>query len=67
MERIEVHNHQIDRIDPGFKQLCHVLGVVAVREDASVDAWMKRFHATREHLGEARDVGDRRGDDAVLG
>src|SRR6185437_14463029 len=54
LERVEVDADEIERLDAVFCEGRDVVGVVAAREDAGVDARMERLHAAAEHLGEVR-------------
>ena len=59
---IEVHAHEVERLDPVLLERRDVFGVVTAREDAGVNARVERLHAAAEHLrrvGERVDVLDR--------
>jgi hypothetical protein len=66
LERVQVHHHHVDRLDPVRFELPHMLGVVAVGQDAGVDRGVQRLHPAVEHLGIAGDVLDQRDRDAGL-
>jgi hypothetical protein len=53
-ERIEVDDHDIDRLDAEAGEYLEVVGMVAAREDAAVDRGMERLHPALHHLGNAR-------------
>ena len=52
-KRIEVHHHEVDRLDARGADRLHVLGKVAAREQAAVDLRMQGLYPAVEHLGEA--------------
>ena len=56
LERIEVHAHQVDRLDRVLVDRAHVLLVRADREQAGVDLRVERLHPAVEDLREARVV-----------
>ena len=53
LERVEVHDHEIDREQLVHLEVGAIAGVIAAREDAAVDARVQRLHAAAEHLGAA--------------
>src|SRR5439155_14694133 len=55
LERIEVDADEIERLDSVLGQRRDVLGVIAPRENARVDARVQRLHAPAEHLREVRE------------
>ena len=57
LERVQVHHHQIDRVDPVGLQVGPVGGVVAISEDPAVDAGMEGHHPMAQHDRRARVVG----------
>ena len=58
-ERVEVDDDEADLLDPELGDALEILGHVAAREDAPVDAGVQRLDATAEHLGSARHLIDR--------
>ena len=44
-ERVEVHDHEVERLDPLLRELLHVLRLAAVGEDPRVDLRVQRLHA----------------------
>jgi hypothetical protein len=54
LERIEVHDHEVDRRQRVHLEIGAIAGVVAAREDAAVDARVERLDAAAQHLGAAR-------------
>jgi hypothetical protein len=61
-EGIEIHHHHIDRIDALGGQISLMGRLIAPGEDAAVDAWVQRFHASAQDLrcsGVLRHLGDR--------
>src|SRR5208283_2674029 len=64
LEWVEVHDHQIDRLNPMLLHLLPMALVGAPREDAAVNLWMESLHAAVEHLGRAGEVLDRSDFDA---
>jgi hypothetical protein len=67
LERIQVHAHEVDRLDPVRVEDRRVLGVGAHGEEPGVDPRVQGLHATFEHLGEPGQVLDRAGLDARVG
>jgi hypothetical protein len=59
LEGIEVDAHQIDEFDLVLGGLAQMLGVVAQREQASVELGMQGLDPPVHDLGEAREVLDR--------
>ena len=59
-ERIEVDADEVERLDLLLVERREVVGAVASREDAAVDARVQRLHAAAEHLGRVRHVLDAR-------
>ena len=57
LERVQVHDQQVDRLDPVFLHGCDVPRVVAQRQQAAVDRRVQRLHAAVHHFGKARQVG----------
>ena len=57
-ERVEVDDHEIDRLDAVLGQRGLVALVVATREQRAVDTRVQRLHATAEHLRDAGQVLD---------
>ncbi len=53
LERIEVHNEQIDRADVVREHRGFVLGVLANRKQAAMHRRMQRLHAPVHHFREA--------------
>ena len=60
LERIQVHDHHVDHLDAVLCRLGHVLGVVALGQQAAVHHGMQGLHATVHHLGELRHLVDGR-------
>jgi hypothetical protein len=58
LERVEVHDDEVDRVDAELRELCDMVRVRAVRQDAGVDARVERLHAPTETLREAGEVRD---------
>ena len=67
LEGIEVHAHQVDRLDPVLVQRVHVPRMRAQGEQTCVDAGVQRLDAPVEDLREAGVVLDRAGLDARFG
>ena len=65
-ERIEVDADEVERLDLLLVERLEVVGAVASREDAAVDARVQRLHASAEQLGRVRHVLDARDLHAVL-
>ena len=65
-ERIEVDADEVERLDLLLVERLEVVGAVASREDAAVDARVQRLHASAEQLGRVRHVLDARDVHAVL-
>jgi len=63
-ERVQVADHQPERLDLEVGQLREVRRVVGVREDCGVHRWVQRLDAAVQALGEPGDVLDRRHRDA---
>ena len=59
LEWIEIHDHQVDRLDPMLLHLALMALVGAPREDSAVNFRMQRLHASVEHLGQAGEILDR--------
>ena len=59
LERVEVHAHEVDELDPVLLGGEHVLGVVAQREQAGVELRVQRLDAAVHDLREAGEVLDR--------
>ncbi|KKQ28206.1 MAG: hypothetical protein US42_C0001G0057 [Candidatus Magasanikbacteria bacterium GW2011_GWC2_37_14] len=57
LERVEVHDNQIDTLDAVLLQEVQVYPVVALVEDARMDLRAEGFYPTIQTLGEARDLG----------
>ena len=57
-ERVEVDDHEIDRLDAVLGQGGLVAGIVAAGEQRAVHARVQRLHAAAEHLGDARQILD---------
>jgi hypothetical protein len=53
LERVEVHDDEIDRADPVFLHRGPIGGLVASREDPPVDLRMQGLDPPPHHLGEA--------------
>ena len=49
LERVEVHHHQVDHSDAVGGQVNLMRGVVAVGQDAAMDARVQRHHSMPEH------------------
>ena len=58
LERVEVHAHEVDRLDPLGLERRHVLRVVALREQRRVEPRVEGLDATAEDLLLARELGD---------
>ena len=58
-ERIQVDDHEVERLDPVLGELLQVLRLPRVRQQAAVDPRMQRLHASVEHLGEPGHLLDR--------
>ena len=56
-ERIQVHAHDVDRVDAVVGNRLHVLGNAAACKDAAVNMRIKRLDAPVEHFGKARVFG----------
>ena len=67
LERIEVHAHEVDRLDVVLLERLGVLGRVAHREQARVELGVQRLDAAVHDLGEARVVVDRADLEAGVG
>jgi hypothetical protein len=48
---VEVHHHQVERLDLHAGERFHVRRYTAVSEDAAVHARVQRLHAAVQHLG----------------
>ena len=57
-ERVQVHDDEVERLDPVLGQLREVLGFALVGEQPTVDPWVQRLHSAVEHLGESRHLLD---------
>ena len=66
LEGVQVDNDHVDRLDALGGDGVHVLLDVPAGEDARVDHWVERLHASVQHLGEAGDLLDLLHRDAVL-
>ena len=55
-ERIEIYDHEIDRLKTVFPRFLFVFGISAFVEEAAMNAWMQRFHATLQDLRKIREV-----------
>ncbi len=64
LERIEIHDHHVDRLDALLGELPHVLRVVAVGQNRGVNLRVKRLDAAVEQLGRAGDRLDQRNGNA---
>ena len=64
---IEVHDHEVDRLDAVLAHRRHVRREVAAAEEAAVDLRVQRLHAAVEHLGEAGVVAHLRAPEAGVG
>ena len=42
LERIEIHDHQVDRLDVLLGELSHVFGIAAIGQQRGVDLWVQR-------------------------
>ncbi len=62
LERIEVHAHEVERLDAVLREGGAILDHVAPREDPGVDSWMQRLDPPRQQFRELGDVlhGDHR-------
>ncbi len=56
LERVQVHDHQVDRPDPLLGKLPHVLRVVPVGQNGRMDPRMQRLDPPVQHLREAGDI-----------
>ncbi len=65
-KRIEIHNHEIDRLNAMFGQHGDILGMIAAEQNAAVDSGMERLHATIHHLGKAGVFGHIANGEAIL-
>ena len=59
-ERVEVDDHEVDRLDAVLGQRGLVARVVAAREQRAVHARVQRLDAPAEHLGDAGEILDAR-------
>ena len=66
-EGIQVHDHHVDHLDAVLFGFGHVLGIVALREQAAVHHGVQRLHAAVHHFREIRHCIDGRHIDARLG
>ena len=57
LERIQVHDQQIDGADVVRLERGHVFGQIAAREDAAMDLRMQGLDAAIEHFGKAGVIG----------
>jgi hypothetical protein len=55
-ERVEVHAHEVDLLDPFLLERLEMSGVVADREQRRVELRVQRLDAAVEDLGRARQV-----------
>ena len=67
LERVQVHAHQVDELDPVLLGGAHVLRVVAHRQQARVQLRVQRLDAAVHDLRKAGEVGDRAHLDARVG
>ena len=58
LERIEVDDEEIDRLDTVLRRLRGVLFVAANGQQAAVHLRMQRLHAAVEHLRKSGELGD---------
>ena len=58
LERVQVHAHEVDRLDPLGLERLHVLGVVADGQERRVQPRVKRLDAAAEDLRRAGELGD---------
>src|SRR5713101_8415488 len=56
LERIQIHDQQIDRLDPVLGRLFLVIGMVSPEEQSPVHLWVQRFHPPAQHLRPAREI-----------
>ena len=66
-ERIEVGDHQLERLDPEVRELLRVLGTAYVGEQAGVHPRVQRLDPAVEALRESGEVSDLGHRDAGLG
>jgi hypothetical protein len=57
-ERIQVHHHEVDRLDAVLGQVGDVLGLGRVGEQSAVHLRVQRHHAVIEDRRHTREVGD---------
>ena len=50
LERVQVHHHQVDGLDPVFLHVFHVFGVATHRQDAPVDLGIQGLHPAVHHF-----------------
>ena len=58
LERVEVHDEQVDRLDIMRQHRRFVFRVFADRKQTAVDLGMQGFQAAIHHLGKAGEIGD---------
>ena len=56
LERVEVHAHEVERLDAVLRERGAILRDVAPGEDPRVDPWVQRLHPPGEQLRELRDL-----------
>ncbi len=61
LKRIQIHDHQIDRLNAEFFRLRYVLRDVSTEENTAHHLGMHRLHTTPKALGELRDFFNRNG------
>ena len=66
LERVQVDDDEVDRLDPAALQRGHVAVLVPARQDPAVHRRVERLHAPAEHLRGAGQVLDQRDLDARL-
>ena len=66
-ERIEIDGYEVDRLDALPLEVLAMRGIVAAREQSSVDLRMQRFDAPPKELGLTGHVLDRARGDALGG
>ena len=63
-ERVEVHHHEVERLDALGFELGEVRSVPLVGQDPGMDPRVQRLDPPAKHLGGSRDVRHRRDEDA---
>ncbi len=66
-ERVEVHGHEVDRLDAEALEVGHVGRVVPVGQQPPVQLRVQGDHAVAQHLGRPGDLLDRAVGDALSG